>query len=107
MWEERGANARPMQAKWSSGVAGVFWVYYNKMFSKIHVDITTTTATTTTTAEVAVKDGVYHTPRAVFQARLLGNQEGVNTERYVFGKLAKSWLIPDPTICSATAPFQL
>ena len=42
--------------------------------------------------------GVYHTPLggrcvshpagAVFQARLLCNQEGANTERYVFGKLS-------------------
>ena len=32
---------------------------------------------------------VYHTPlEAVFQARLLDNQEGANTERYVVGKLS-------------------
>ena len=29
-----------------------------------------------------------HTPGAVFQARLLDNQKGANTERYVFGKLS-------------------
>ena len=31
------------EAKWSSGVAVVFWVYYKQMFSKIHLDIATTT----------------------------------------------------------------
>ena len=29
-----------------------------------------------------------HTPEAVFQARLLDNQGGANTDRYVFGKLS-------------------
>ena len=29
-----------------------------------------------------------HTPGAVFQARLLDNQKGANTERYVFGELS-------------------
>ena len=28
VWERRGATARPREAKWSSGVAAVFWVYY-------------------------------------------------------------------------------
>ena len=30
MWEGRGATARPREAKWSSGVADVFLVHYNK-----------------------------------------------------------------------------
>ena len=34
VWEGRGATARPREAKWSSGVAGVVWVYYNKNVSK-------------------------------------------------------------------------
>ena len=34
VWEGRGATARPREAKWSSGVAGVFWVYYNKNIFK-------------------------------------------------------------------------
>ena len=38
-----------------------------------------------------------HTPLVVFQARLLENQEGPNTERYVFGKLS--------TRCSNAALF--
>ena len=29
-WEGRGATARRRDAKWSSGVAAVFWVYYNE-----------------------------------------------------------------------------
>ena len=38
-----------------------------------------------------VHNGLYscHTPPgAAFQARLLDNQEGTNTERYVFGQLS-------------------
>ena len=31
---------------------------------------------------------ISHPLGAVFQGRLLGNQEGANTERYVFGKLS-------------------
>ena len=30
VWEGRGATARPREAKWRSGVADVFGVYYNK-----------------------------------------------------------------------------
>ena len=30
MWEGRGATARPREAKWSSGVAGVLGVYYSE-----------------------------------------------------------------------------
>ena len=30
VWKGRGATARAREAKWSSGVAAVFWVYYNK-----------------------------------------------------------------------------
>ena len=37
----------------------------------------------------AVYDGACHTPGAVFQARLLDNQEGANTERNVLGKLSE------------------
>ena len=43
----RGATAISWEAEWRSGVAAVFWVYYNKIFSKIRLDITTTTTTTT------------------------------------------------------------
>ena len=34
VWEGRGATARPREAKWSSGVAGVFWVCQNKNKNK-------------------------------------------------------------------------
>ena len=30
----RGATASPREAKWSSGIAAVFWVYYNKNIFK-------------------------------------------------------------------------
>ena len=40
MWEGRGATARRREAKWSSGVAAVFWVYYNKHVFKDSLDIT-------------------------------------------------------------------
>ena len=51
--------------------------------------------------------GVYHTPHtpvgcishspgAFFQGRLLDNQEGANTERYVFGKLSARYFQPRP-----------
>ena len=33
--------------------------------------------------EIPVYDGVAHTPATIFQAQLLDNQEGANTERYV------------------------
>ena len=48
-WEGRGATVRPREAKWSSGVAAVFWVYYNENVFKNPFGTTTTTATTTTT----------------------------------------------------------
>ena len=37
VWEGRGATARPWEARWSSGVAAVFWgiLQQQKMFSKI------------------------------------------------------------------------
>ena len=35
VWEGRGATARPWEAKWSSGVAAVFWgTLQQKMFSR-------------------------------------------------------------------------
>ena len=34
VWEGRGATARPREAKWSSGVVAVFWVYYNQNIFK-------------------------------------------------------------------------
>ena len=37
--------------------------------------------------QTTVYDSVYHTPGGVYQARLLDNQEGANTERYVFRRL--------------------
>ena len=41
--------------------------------------------------EYIAYDGVYHPLGAIFQARLLDNQKGANTERYVFfGKLSLS-----------------
>ena len=40
---------------------------------------------------------ITHLPEAVFQARLLDNQEGANTERCVFGKLS--------AICFQRRPF--
>ena len=40
----RGATARPRGAKWSSGVAAVFWAYYNKIFSKIQMTTVNTTS---------------------------------------------------------------
>ena len=46
MWDGRGATPRPWKAKWSSGVAGVFWVYYNNVF-KDPLDIITITTFTT------------------------------------------------------------
>ena len=46
VWQGRGATARPREAKWSSGVAGVDWVYCNKIFSKMHLDVTIITFTT-------------------------------------------------------------
>ena len=34
VWEGRGPTARPWKAKWSSGVAAVFGVYYNETVFK-------------------------------------------------------------------------
>ena len=34
MWGGRGATARPREAEWSSGLAAVFWVCYNKNIFK-------------------------------------------------------------------------
>ena len=34
VWEGRGATARPWEAKWSSRIAAVFWVYCNKSVLK-------------------------------------------------------------------------
>ena len=48
VWDGRGATTRPREAKWNSGVAAIFWVDYYKIFSKIHLAITTTINTSTT-----------------------------------------------------------
>ena len=37
------SHTRPREAKWSSGVATVFWVYFNNIFSRIHLHIITFT----------------------------------------------------------------
>ena len=42
-----------------------------------------------------------HTGGAVFRARLLDNQEGANTERYVLGKLSARWF-QTPTFLAPT-----
>ena len=44
-----------------------------------------------------VYSSVSHTPGAAFQARLVDNEEGVNIERFVFGKLLAR--------CSQRRPF--
>ena len=51
VWEGRGATARPREAKWSSGVAGVLGYLITRIFSNIHLDVPTTTTTTTTSTE--------------------------------------------------------
>ena len=43
VWEGLGVTARRGEAKWSSGVASVWGYIITKMFSKIHLDVTTTT----------------------------------------------------------------
>ena len=55
----------------------------------------------------ASNKGVLHPPPpgAVFQARLLGNQDGANDERCVFGKLSVRCFPSRPF--QAPAPFQL
>ena len=34
VWVGRGATARPREAEWSSRLAAVFWMYYNKNIFK-------------------------------------------------------------------------